>query len=84
MKCYYIFGIRINHRHTNATKLQEVLTAFGCNIRLRVGVHEADETYCADDGVIVLQVCGDQTVVDEMTKALTAVDGVSVKVMDLN
>ena len=33
MSCYYIIGIRLDHRTANASKLQEALTAHGCNIR---------------------------------------------------
>ena len=33
MGCFYIIGIRVNHRSTNAAKLQQMLTSFGCNIR---------------------------------------------------
>lgn len=84
MKCYYILGLRINHRHANAAKLQETLTSFGCNIRMRVGLHETDETFCSDDGVIVLQVCGDEGVLEGMVATLSGLDGITVKVMDLN
>lgn len=84
MKCHYIFGIRINHRHANAALLQDALTSFGCRIRMRLGLHETDENSCADDGVILLQVCGDESVVESMMAVLSALEGVTVKVMDLN
>ena len=35
--CCYIIGVRVNHRVANAVGLQEVLTKYGCNIKLRVG-----------------------------------------------
>ena len=56
----YIIGVRVNHRVANAVGLQEVLTKYGCNIKLRVGLHETSEKFCADDGVIMLQVCGEK------------------------
>ena len=51
---------------------------------MRVGLHETSETFCSDDGVIVLQVCGDEKTVEEMVTAFQALEGVSAKVMDLN
>ena len=66
MGCYYVIGLRVDHRRANAAGLQETLTRYGCNIRLRVGLHEAGEGRCSDDGVILLQVCGEQDEVDRI------------------
>lgn len=84
MNCYYIIGLRVDHRRSNALTLQKALTEFGCHIKMRVGLHETSETFCSDDGVIVLQVCGDEKTVEEMVTAFQALEGVSAKVMDLN
>ncbi len=84
MNCYYIIGLRLNHRIANAVKLQQALTDYGCNIRLRVGLHETGEEFCADDGVLMLQVCGEKQVVDKMLTAFNQLDGVTAKLMDLN
>ena len=84
MGCYYIIGLRGNHRTANTGNLQNVLTKFGCNIKLRVGLHETDEDYCSDDGVIMLQACGDQAAISDMLAAFNAVEGVSAKMLDLN
>ncbi len=84
MNSYYIIGLRVNHRTGNALKLQQALTQFGCHIKLRVGLHETDENFCSDDGVIMLQVSGDLAVVQQMMDAFNAMEGVSAKMMDLN
>lgn len=83
MNCYYIIGLRVDHRHANALNLQKTLTEYGCNIKLR-GLHETGEDFCSDDGVIMLQACGDQATIDKMAAAFNALEGVSAKVMDLN
>ena len=62
----------------------EALTAHGCNIRMRVGMHETGDGYCADDGVIMLQVCGDRETVEQMLADFNAVEGVTAKLIDLN
>ena len=84
MNCYYIIGMRVDHGHANALNLQKTLTEYGCNIKLRVGLHEPGEDFCSDDGVIMLQACGDQATIDKMAAAFNALEGVSAKVMDLN
>ena len=84
MNCYYIIGLRVDHRHSNALNLQKTLTEFGCNIKLRVGLHETGEDFCSDDGVILLQVCGEQDEVDRLMAALESTPGVTAKLMDLN
>ena len=84
MNSYYIIGLRVNHRTGNALKLQQALTQFGCHIKLRVGLHEAGEGRCSDDGVILLQVCGERDEVDRLMAALESTPGVTAKLMDLN
>ncbi|HIR08461.1 MAG TPA: hypothetical protein IAA71_09690 [Candidatus Pullichristensenella stercoripullorum] len=81
--CCYIIGIRVNHRVANAVGLQELLTKFGCNIKLRVGLHETSEKFCADDGVIMLQVCGEKADLEAMLAALNAVEGIKAKMLEL-
>ena len=82
--CCYIIGVRVNHRVANAVGLQEVLTKYGCNIKLRVGLHETSEKFCADDGVIMLQACGEPDTITAMLDAFNQLEGVSAKMLDLN
>ena len=77
--CCYIIGVRVNHRVANAVGLQEVLTKYGCNIKLRVGLHETSEKFCADDGVIMLQVCGEKADLEGMVSALNAMEAADVE-----
>lgn len=84
MNEFYVIGLRVNHRHTNAVRLQETLTKYGCKIKLRVGLHETNEKFCSDDGVILLQACGEKQEMEEMLGAFNAMDGVTAKMMDLN
>lgn len=84
MNCYYIIGLRVDHRHSNALNLQKTLTEFGCNIKLRVGLHETGEDFCSDDGVIMLQACGDKETIGKMMDAFINVEGVTAKLLDLN
>lgn len=49
--------IQANRRETS-TAVQAVLTRYGCNIRTRLGLHDVSDNYCADTGMILLQMFG--------------------------
>jgi len=84
MLCYYIIGLRLDNRVHNAAKLQEVLTNNGCNIKMRLGLHEASADFCAEDGLIIIQPCGEKKDVDALMDALSKLEGVTAKLIDLN
>ncbi|MDH6367275.1 MULTISPECIES: hypothetical protein [Breznakia] len=84
MDCYYIIGLRLASRVHNAVKLQEVLTKSGCNIKTRLGLHETDEKYCSNDGLIIIQACGTKAEIDDMMTAFNEIEGITAKLMDLN
>lgn len=74
--------VKIKSRQAHAVHVQEVLTRHGCDIMLRLGLHEAGAA-CADDGLIVLQVKPDQTAVNGLVADLKAVAGVEVKAVSI-
>lgn len=82
--CYYVIGLRLDNRTHNAVKLQESLTQHGCNIKMRVGLHEANENVCATDGLIILQVCGEAPTIQAMLDDFNGLEGVTAKMLDLN
>ena len=77
-----IMGLRVDHRRANAHKLHETLTQHGCQIKMRIGMHEAGEA-CSDDGLILLQVCGEAGEAGQMLEELNGIRGVSAKLMEL-
>ncbi len=82
--CGWVVAIKMEKRVENATRLQEVLTKHGCAIRARLGLHEASRDYCADYGVIILQVCGCCEEIGGMVADLNAVPGVTAKSLNLD
>ena len=84
MSCYYVIGVRMDNRVGNAVNFQEALTKNGCMIRARIGLHEASETVCANDGLIILQPCGEKDEVEQLVRELNALAGVAAKLIDLN
>jgi len=75
-----IFGIHITHRTENVPALQATLTKYGCNIRTRLGIHDADVTNCSPSGLVLLDVFGPET--DEFYGELQGLKGVNVQRME--
>ena len=82
--CGWIIAFRLDSRIENAIKVQEVLTKYGCNIQARLGLHEASKDYCANYGLIILQCCGTEELMNAFLADLNAVDGISAKMMSLD
>ena len=82
-QCGYIMAVLQENRVETATKVQEVLTRNGCNIRFRLGVHDAGLESCSNSGLILLQVCGAKTEVEQLQAELQQVPHVKVKLMSL-
>jgi len=81
MDKHMIVGVHVTDRVGKATEVQKVFTEYGCNIKTRIGLHDAADNVCAPNGVIVLELVGEESVCEEMTKKLGAVDGVEVQTM---
>jgi len=83
-KCTVIVAILQENRVETATKVQEVLTEYGCYIRVRLGLHDAAVDECSTRGLILLQMCGENIPLAEFIKALEAIRDVKVKYMHLD
>ena len=82
-QCGYIMAVLQENRVETATKVQEILTRNGCNIRFRLGLHDAGLESCSNSGLILLQVCGAKTEVEQLQAELQQVPHVKVKLMSL-
>ena len=78
MASYNVMTLLVNNRRKNAPKLQEVLTASGCIIKARLGLHEAVNT-CSDEGLIILQLVGSSEEIATLECELNSLDGVKAK-----
>ena len=77
-----IFGIHISHRTENVPALQATLTKYGCNIRTRLGIHDADTTSCSPSGLVLVDVFGPET--EQFYMALSNLKGVGIQRMDFD
>lgn len=82
MDCRTIMAVVISKRSAEAVKVQEVLTKHGCIIKLRVGLHEAGEV-CADDGLVLLHLCGTKKEVAALKADLAKIKGVKARTMEV-
>lgn len=74
--------IGVKHRREEADKLQKLLTEHGCEVKARLGLHEAG-TVCSDEGLIILQLVPDDPLGDSMVEELNKLDGITAKMVEV-
>lgn len=77
----WVLGIHVTDRIRDAKVIQDVLTKFGCSIKTRLGLHEADENICSPAGLILLELTGDPKEFPKLMNHLKKVEGIEVKKM---
>lgn len=82
--CSTIMAILQEQRMETAVKVQDVLTKYGCHIRVRLGLHDAHINTCSNSGIILLQLCGENPVISELERELKVIPNVKVKYMTLD
>ncbi|MCR6514557.1 MAG: hypothetical protein ACRDCB_10945 [Clostridium sp.] len=80
---FYIMAIKITPRNKIAPKVQEILTKYGCTIKVRLGLHEATEDACSQKGLILLELLNNQEEIAALKKELNSLDGVSAKLIEI-
>ena len=82
--CSIIMAILQEKRIESAIKVQNVLTKYGCYIRVRLGLHDSAVNECSNNGIIILQLCANDSVISEMQQELLDIPSVKVKYMTLD
>lgn len=80
---FYIMAIKITPRNKIAPKVQEILTKYGCTIKVRLGLHEATEDACSQKGLILLELLNNQEEIASLKEDLNSLDGVSAKLLEI-
>jgi hypothetical protein len=75
--------VKIEARSNQATKVQEVLTKHGCSIRTRLGLHETSPNYCAEDGLVILELADNQEDIQALRNDLDKLPGVTAQYLEL-
>ncbi|MBM4157533.1 MAG: hypothetical protein FJ216_01995 [Ignavibacteria bacterium] len=78
-----ILLILIGNRKDSAVKVQQVLTAWGCLIKTRLGIHDGILENCSDQGLVILELYGTREQKEEVARKISVIPGVSSKLVDL-
>jgi hypothetical protein len=78
-----ILIILIGNRKESAVKVQQVLTAWGCLIKTRLGIHDGILDKCSDQGLVILELYGSKKEKDEIARKVAVIPGVSSKLVNL-
>lgn len=78
---HVVLGIHITGRVRHVPSVQDLFTEYGCSIKTRLGLHDVAEGYCSPNGLILLEMTGDDGPVSELTRKLEAIEGIEVQKM---
>jgi len=73
----------VDHRKQAAVDVQKTLTAWGCLIKARLGLHDGVLENCSDSGLIFCELVGDEDKRVELTRKLNLIKGVVAKQVTL-
>jgi len=76
--------ILVSHRKETAVNVQKLLTAWGCLIKTRLGIHDGVLENCSESGLLMLELVGDKEKHSELTRKLKLIDGVSAELVNLS
>jgi hypothetical protein len=79
-----ILCILVGKRKDTAVNVQKILTAWGCLIKTRLGLHDGTLENCSEAGVIVLELVGEKEKIQELTRKLTLLEDVQAKLVELS
>lgn len=82
METFKIMIVKLSHRAQKAAELQQILTKFGCSIKVRLGLHEAGDV-CSNQGLIILQLTGEDESIKNFEKELGTIEGVNAKYVEI-
>ena len=78
-----ILIILIGKRKEEAVKVQQILTAWGCIIKTRLGIHEGVQDNCSNQGLVILELAGTKEQIEELTRKVSVLSGVSAQLVTL-
>jgi len=78
-----ILLVIVGKRKEAAVKVQQILTAWGCLIKTRLGIHDGVLEDCADEGLLICEIVGKREEQDEMARKLELLPDVTSKLVRL-
>jgi hypothetical protein len=78
---HIVLGVHITDRIRHAHRVQDLLTEYGCSIKTRIGLHTVSNDFCSPNGLLLLEMAGDEKPIFEMIDKLSALEGVDLQKM---
>lgn len=79
-----ILLILIGKRKDAAVNVQKLLTAWGCLIKTRLGIHDGILDNCSDQGLVICELYGTEEQKQELSRKIELIEGVKSKLVELN
>jgi hypothetical protein len=79
----HVLLILIGKRQEAAVVVQRVLTAWGCIIKTRLGIHDGVLEHCSDSGLLILELHGREEDMTELARKVALIEGVQSKLVTL-
>ena len=76
--------ILVGKRKETAVKVQQILTAWGCIIKTRLGIHDGVMDNCSDEGLLILELYGTDEQKQELARKVEVLTGVSSQLVNLS
>ncbi len=75
--------ILVDHRKESSEKLQKILSAWGCTIKTRLGLHSEVMDNCTEHGLLFLELAGKDADHEELTRKISLLKGVKCELVNL-
>jgi len=78
-----IVAVIVKQRSETSINVQKILSAWGCMITTRLGLHEGVLDTCTQTGLIIVEMVGEEEKKEEFVRKLNLIQGVQAKKIDL-
>ncbi|HOJ02508.1 MAG TPA: hypothetical protein PK916_00780 [Bacteroidota bacterium] len=79
----FVLLILIGKRNESAVNVQKILTAWGCIIKTRLGIHDGVLENCSDQGLLMLELHGKREDMEELARKVALLEGVASQLVEL-
>jgi len=79
-----ILIILIGKRKDAAVNVQKLLTAWGCLIKTRLGIHDGILDNCSDQGLLICELYGTEEQKQELSRKIQLIEGVKSQLVELS
>lgn len=76
---HIILVIHLTDRIKHVDSMQKTFSEYGCYIKTRLGLHDASEEYCSTNGIVILEMLGNDEKASELVSKLENIEGVEVQ-----